>query len=764
MPSVELSKIFTLLDTVPLGAYVFQLEDCKSAESLRVLYANSASEHMIDVKPSAVVGTLVDEYFPHATDVQGLAASICQSIVNQTPHNFGLISYGDKHFTEQLFTLSIFPLGPDIAVAMFDNHSASSSLNTELDAIVEFSVDSIVSWDLDGTILTWNHAAERLFGYTSAEAIRQPMAMLLPTDRLDEITHFLEQLKLGNQIELFETQRLRKDGTVIDVVLTVSPIVDRNAHTVGATTVAHDLGRRKHNEAHLQQYAAIVSASFDAVASVSLHGHVLSWNAAAEELFGYSADEMIGSSVYDMNFESLFEAGTNLEDLQARSLRGERSVPFAVRAKRKDHSEVVVSVAVSPIIDGLGDVVGIAAAIRDMTEQHRLELQIRQSQKMEAVGLLTGSIAHDFNNVLHVIRGYSAILMKDVKDEETREGLRHIDQAAQHAAEFTRQLLAYSRQQVLVPELVDLNEVAETELKFLDPMMGDTIRVMTDLKPGIDKILVDRTQLEQIILNLTINARDAMPEGGTLCVSTSKVEVSEKYAASHNGSRSGPHLLLQFSDSGVGMDDDTLRRIFDPFFTTKPEGTGLGLATVFGIVKQNGGHLSVSSRPGLGTTFRLYFPLSLEPLKRAVDTSNAGRLRGHETILLVEDAKTARLLVAEMLMSYGYTVLEASNGAEALQAARDHAGSISLLLTNVIMPEMNGQELADQLLAQIPELKVLYMSGYPADTVIRQGVMGAGSAMIELPWLPEELASAVRDTLDHEVVATGEEALTTLDN
>jgi CheY-like chemotaxis protein len=373
---------------------------------------------------------------------------------------------------------------------------------------------------------------------------------------------------------------------------------------------------------------------------------------------------------------------------------------------------------------------------------------------MEAVGLVTGSIAHDFNNVLHVIRGYSAILMKDVKDEETREGLRRIDQAAQHAAEFTRQLLAYSRQQALVPELVDLSEVVESELEFLQPMMGDTIKVTTDLRPGIDNILVDRTQLEQVVLNLAINAHDAMPEGGTLSVSTSRIELSEKYAASHNGARSGPHLLLQVADSGMGMDADTQRRIFDPFFTTKPEGTGLGLATVFGIVKQNGGHISVSSQLGLGAAFRLYFPLTPAPLKRAVGTLSARTYGGGETILLVEGAMTVRLLVCENLTAYGYTVLEAANGTEALQAAHDHAGEISLLLTGVIMPEMNGQELADLLLAQFPALKVLLTSGYPADTVIRQGVVGAGSVVVEQHWMPDELARAVRDTLDHDLATT----------
>ena len=753
MASVELTKIFSLLDTVPLGAYVFQLEDFERADSLRILYANGASERMIGVVPSHVTGTLVDEYFPNSTQDEGFAMSIRQAIVDQAPHDFGLVSYGDKHFTEQLFTLSILPLGPDLAVTLFDNYSAGSSLNTELDAIVEFSVDAIVTWNLDGSILTWNHAAESLFGYSNAEAIGQSMTMLIPPDRFNEVS-ILDNLLLGKQIELFETKRLCKDGSVIDVVLTVSPLVDRNTHTVGATTVFHDLRRRKHNEAHLQQFAAIVLASFDAVASVSLSGHVLSWNTAAEELFGYSAVEMIGTSIYEMNFESLFEAGTSLEELQARSLSGERSVPFAVRARRKDGSEVVVSVAVSPIIDGLGDVVGIGAAIRDMTEQHRLELQLRQSQKMEAVGLVTGSIAHDFNNVLHVIRGYSAILMKDVQDEETREGLRRIDQAAQHGAEFTRQLLAYSRQQVLVPELVDLSEVVENELAFLKPMMGDTIKVTTDFRPGIDNELVDRTQLEQIVLNLAVNARDAMPEGGTISVSTSRVELSEKYAASHNGARSGPHLLLQFADSGLGMDADTQRRIFDPFFTTKPEGTGLGLATVFGIVKQNGGHISVSSQLGLGAAFKLYFPLSPAPLKRAVDTSSARTYGGDETILLVEGAKTVRLLVCENLAAYGYSVLEAANGAEALEAAHDHAGEISLLLTSVIMPEMNGQELADLLLEEIPALKVLFTSGYPVDTVIRQGVVGAGSAVVEQHWMPDELARAVRDTLDHDLATT----------
>lgn len=749
MPSIELPKIITLLEAVPLGAYVFQLEDFDRANSLRVLFANSASEKMIGVEPSLVVGTLVDEYFPHSTDVSRFAPTIRQAIVDQAPHNFGLVSYGDKHFTEQLFTLSIFPMGSDLAVTLFENYGAGSSLSTELDAIVEFSVDSIISCNLDGTILTWNLAAHRLFGYTSAEAIGQPTSMILPPDRPSESSVFMDQLKLGSQIELFETQRLRKDGTVIDVVLTVSPIVDRSARTVGATAVAHDLGRRKKNEARLQQFAAIVSASFDAVASISLSGVVLSWNAAAEILFGYSADEMIGSSVYEMNFESLFETGISLSELRERSLRGERSVPFGVRAMRKNRSEVVVSVAVSPIIDASLEVIGIAAAIRDMTEQHRLELQIRQAQKMEAVGLLAGSIAHDFNNVLHVIRGYSAMLMKGVQDEETRNGLRHIDQAAQHAAEFTRQLLAYSRQQVLVPELIDLSEVTEAELDFLQPMIGGAINVETDLKIGIDNILVDRSQLEQIILNLTINARDAMPDGGTLSVATSRVELDEKYATSHAGAKSGPHVLLQFSDSGVGMDDETQRQIFDPFFTTKSEGTGLGLATVFGIVNQNGGHVSVHSQPGMGATFKLYFPLSHASLQRAGESSSAKTRGGNETILLVADAKTARLLMTETLTSYGYTVLETTSGAEALRAARDHVASIDLLLTDVVMPAMNGQELADQLLAQFPTLKVLFTSRYPADTLIRQGVVGAESALIEKPWLPDELARAVRDTLDH---------------
>ena len=376
-----------------------------------------------------------------------------------------------------------------------------------------------------------------------------------------------------------------------------------------------------------------------------------------------------------------------------------------------------------------------------------MEEQLRQSQKMEAIGQLAGGIAHDFNNILLVIRGHSAVLLRDLEDERLRASVQQIDGAAERAAEFTHQLLAFSRQQVLRPRSINLNSLVEETVRLLERMLDEDINVEVELEAGLDSVLLDHAQLMQAILNLVVNARDAMPDGGTLTLRTASIELDAAYAAVHEDVTPGYYVLLQVTDTGVGIAAADQTRIFEPFFTTKEEGTGLGLAGVFGLVKQSRGHIWVYSELGMGTTFKIYFPITSEREVAVPEPGEAHSLEGHETILLVEDTEMVRTLVTAMLEYYGYTVLAASGGAEALDLADRQDRPIDLLVTDVVMPGMNGRELAEQLSVKYPGLKVLFTSGYPADTIIRHGVSESRTAFLEKPFLPDDLARKVREVI-----------------
>ncbi len=387
------------------------------------------------------------------------------------------------------------------------------------------------------------------------------------------------------------------------------------------------------------------------------------------------------------------------------------------------------------------------------TRMHLQSLQkheeaLRQSQRMEAVGQLAAGIAHDFNNLLLIIRGYSSLILDRSDDEKIRQQAGQIDRAADRAADLTRQLLAYSRQQILQPETCDLNVIVQETLRLLERLIGEDIAVMSTCAPSLPTVVVDRGQVSQVILNLAINARDAMPDGGTLTVRTVPVELDEHSVREHPDVAPGRYVLLEITDTGVGMDSETRQRVFDPYFTTKEGGTGLGLATVYGIVRQSGGHVWLYSEPGIGTTFKIYFPLGETEQLPAALMHESGSLDGTETILLVEDADLVRDLVTNVLESFGYTVLAAKDGLEALEIASQHADDISLVFTDIVMPGMNGRELVDRLAEVRPEIKTLFSSGYPADTVIRQGIASATVAFIQKPYVSIELAEKVRAVLD----------------
>jgi signal transduction histidine kinase len=380
----------------------------------------------------------------------------------------------------------------------------------------------------------------------------------------------------------------------------------------------------------------------------------------------------------------------------------------------------------------------------------RQEEALRQSQRMEAVGQLAAGIAHDFNNLLLVIRGYSSLIMNRSGDEKINEQAAQIDRAADRAADLTRQLLAYSRQQILQPETADLNVIVQETLRMLERLIGENIEVHCTFAPTLPTIVVDRGQISQVILNLAVNARDAMPNGGMLAVNTRVVDLDEVYVGDHPEVATGRYVLLEITDTGGGMDPGTRDRVFDPYFTTKEGGTGLGLATVYGIVRQSGGHIWLYSEPQIGTTFKIYFPVGEGEERRAAPAHELGALDGTETILVVEDSDLVRDLVTNVLESFGYTVLAARDGFEALELAGKHAAEIELVFTDVVMPGMNGRELVDQVTAARPGIKALFSSGYPADTVIRQGIASAAVAFIQKPYVSIDLAQTVRAVLDSE--------------
>jgi two-component system, cell cycle sensor histidine kinase and response regulator CckA len=406
----------------------------------------------------------------------------------------------------------------------------------------------------------------------------------------------------------------------------------------------------------------------------------------------------------------------------------------------------------TPLFEEDGRFAGILCLAQDVTERLALEEQFRQAQKMEAFGQLAGGVAHDFNNLLTVISGYSELLLETLPaDDPNREMIQEILKAGVRAALLTRQLLAFSRKQLVQPQVLDLNAVVASTEKMLGRLIGEDMNLTTVLAHGLDRVKVDPGQVEQVIMNLVVNARDAMPEGGRITIETANVDLDESYAQSQLRVKPGRYVLLAVSDVGCGMSEEVKARIFEPFFTTKEAGmgTGLGLATVFGIVKQSGGHVRVHSKVGHGTTFKIYLPSVTEAVSpNPMEERPATVLTGDETILLVEDEERVRAITRLALQTNGYTVLEAANGVEAIGVAKQYAGPIHLLVSDVVMPQMGGRQLAERLKALHPQMRTLFVSGYTDDAVVRRGVLQAEVAFLQKPFSMDALHRKVRGVLN----------------
>ncbi|HEY2515666.1 MAG TPA: PAS domain S-box protein, partial [Polyangiaceae bacterium] len=608
--------------------------------------------------------------------------------------------------------------------------------------LLVFEVDTL-------RILAANEAALRLFAYGRDELLQTRMSDLARDDHEAVKTR---TAALGEG-EVFRTRRYyRKDGTPVMVEFTSRALTfdGRRARI----TVIKDITERYESEQARALLAAIVQSSNDSMVSVRLDGTISSWNAAAARLFGYAEHEAMGRP-----FERIVPPSRREEELAlGRRVEAGEAVPeYETTRLRMDGSEVPVSVSMAPLLDGSGRVVGVSRTARDLTEQRkaeqtlrRTEEQLRQAQKMEAVGRLAGGIAHDFNNMLSVILSYCAMLREEIPESSPMEGdLEEIRKAGVRAADLTRQLLVFSRQQVVEPKALDLNEILRSMGKMLERLVGEDVQVGLRFAPDLASIRADPSNVEQVIMNLVVNARDAMPAGGVLLIETANVELDAEYAAEHVGTTPGPHVMLAVSDTGVGMDRATQSRIFEPFFTTKGpgKGTGLGLATVFGIAQQCGGGVWVESEPGKGTTFKVYFPRLDVKSDPPVQAVHPVAHRGQETILLIEDEEQVRAVATGILKRSGYRVLVAETPAAALRMCRENEGPIDLLLTDVVMPQMSGAELAEEFAKLRPETRVLCMSGYTDDNAVRKRVLERGLAFLQKPFTPESLTRRVREVL-----------------
>ena len=514
---------------------------------------------------------------------------------------------------------------------------------------------------------------------------------------------------------------------------------------------AADRRARRESEAALRvseaSYSALVEQAPVGIYRSTPAGRFVSANAALARILGYATPQEL--LALDMARDVYADADERRRLVEQDTYTNQVYEELEATWKKKDGTRIRVQLSVRASRTPDGHVEFYEAFVRDITNQRQLEAQLAQAQKMEAIGRLAGGVAHDFNNLLTVILSYSELLLEDLPaGSADRDDVTQIRKAAQGASELTRQLLAFSRQQILQPKVIDLNASVSGIERLLARVLREDIKLRCTLAPDAGTIRVDPGQLEQVIMNLAVDARDAMPGGGLLTIETANVDLDKAYLQAHPMAKPGPYVMLAVTDNGMGMDAATQARIFEPFFTTKDvgKGTGLGLATVQGIVQQSGGFIWVYSEPDHGTVFKIYLPRVDEPASRADDVP-AADVRGTETVLVVEDVTAVRAVTREMLSRYGYNVLEAADGTTALQLAAAYEAPIHLLLTDVVMPDINGRDLAHRFESTRPEMKVLFMSGYTDDAVVRHGILQKGIAYLQKPFTPGSLATKVRGVL-----------------
>jgi PAS domain S-box-containing protein len=615
--------------------------------------------------------------------------------------------------------------------------------------LVTSSEDAIISKTVEGTILTWNAGAERVYGYPAGETIGRPMTLLLPTDRIDEEAEILRRIARGERVEHFETIRKTRSGALIDVSLTISPIRDKNGRIVGASHVARDITERKRLDQRLQHLAAVIESSEDAIISKTLDGTIRTWNPGAERVYGYPAAEVIGRH---MTLLLPDDRGDEEAEILQRIGRGEPVEHFETVRKTRSGDLIDVSLTISPIRDKNGLIVGASHVARNITERKRFEQQLRHAQKLESLGVLAGGVAHDFNNLLTGILGNTSLALEMLSDDHpARRTLAEVLNASERAADLTRQLLAYAGKGRFVIEPVNLSVLVREISSLIQSSIPKNVQLRLELRNDTPMTLADSSQLQQIVMNLVINGAEAIgADQGTVLVTTGVQNVDETYRQNTFGEGSdlatGTYVTLEVHDNGCGMDEATLSRIFDPFFTTKFTGRGLGLAAVQGIVRGHKGAMKVYSRPGAGTTFKVLFPATEQTVE--VPPAPVPQLSASDQLILViDDEEIIRRTARAMLERYGYKVIVAENGKEGVALFQVLGDKVSAILLDMTMPVMNGEE-ALRLLKEIrPDVHVVLSSGYNEVEAIRRFAGKGIAAFIQKPYSTATLVDKIRSVI-----------------
>jgi PAS domain S-box-containing protein len=696
----------------------------------RLEYANAASEAALGVPTAEMIGRRSEEVLPGQG---GFAHEVLTRVVATGERiDAGEVEYGDEHIAPSVFTMKAFPLsGKRVAVAFENVTEAVRARRALQESEARFrgafhaSTLGMALTALDGTFVQVNDRLAEMLGYTVEELTRLGVRGITHPEDLGGDVELAAKMRAG-EIDSYQREKryLRKNGSILWAELTVSLVTGYDDEPTHVVSHIQDITPQK--EASLL-FAATFERSVVPKLVCDDRRRLVDVNQAACVLLGVTHDEAIKLTIDDIFVEHPVEAlwptflkeGTmEAEVTMHRPDGGRRNIEFMATANVRPGRHIAV--------------------VRDLTRQKELEAQLRQAQKMEAVGRLAGGVAHDFNNLLTAIAGYSEFLIAGLTDEKLRRHAQEIGKASSRAAALTGQLLAFSRRQVLQPRVLDLNAVVSDMDMMLRRLIGEDVELVAMLDPQLASIQADPTQLEQVIVNLAVNARDAMPNGGSVTIETANVETDE-----------AAFVELRLTDTGVGMSETERQQLFDPFFTTKEGGTGLGLATVYGIVEQSGGTIEVDSAPGMGSSFRILFPRVDAPAEDLTATpAGASPKSGSETVLLVEDETVVRQLVAEILEMSGYTVLQAGDGPSALELLRRHTGTIELLVTDVVMPGMSGPEVAQAVTAMRPGTQVLYTSGYTDSAIGHHGVLEPEVAFLQKPFSADDLTRKVRALLD----------------
>ena len=620
-----------------------------------------------------------------------------------------------------------------------------------LSSVAEQAGDGMAVADMDGHIIFANRAWAEMHGYEHDELIGKHLSAFHNERQLkEEVKPFNEQVLLKGQHE-GEVGHKRRDGSEFPTYMTTTVLRDDHGKVVGLIGAARDITERKRAQAALREserkYRTLVENIPQKVFLKDAKSVYVSCNEHYARDLGISPDAVVGKTDYDFYPE---EIADKYRADDRRVMESGETKEIEEKYVR-DGEEIFVYTVKTPVKDETGNTIGVFGVHEDITERKQLQEQFLQAQKMEAIGRLAGGVAHDFNNLLTVVLGYSEMLLHNLKDGRSRSHVEAISSAAEKAGRLTSQLLAFSSKQMREPRVLNINEVVTEMGKMLRRVIGEDIELVVVLGKDLNHVRIDPGQIEQVIMNLVVNARDAMPDGGKLVIETANVGLDAEYASAHLGVQPGDYVMLAVTDTGHGMDEATQKRVFEPFFTTKEvgAGTGLGLSTVYGIAKQNEGNVWVYSEPEMGATFKVYLPVIKGERATAPVKKMASEIPdGSETILVVEDEEVVRELAKQVLEQKSYKVLTARHGPDALIVSEQYDGTIHLLLTDVVMPEMNGKELAERLKALRSDLRVIYMSGYADAAIFQNGSVPESAAYLQKPFTPDSLLLKLREVLD----------------